>query len=405
MGTWNFSYDAVDRLSAPPSYTATCAPPMGSGFTLTARYLVDLGGDQVTEINGAGLWQHSNVFSASRLTATYDAKGLHYELADPLGTKRVQANVYGQTEVTWASQPYGDALTPTYSSLTTADDATEHHFTGKERDSESGNDYFMARYYSSAMGRFMSPDWSAKVMPVPYAKLGNPQSLNLYAYVGNNPLRFTDPTGHDLQEVCKDKSSTCGKSHWWNSERHVGTTDANGHFHVTHFQTDSSGNLAGHDVSFNSGGIHIDGNKGEFIAGTDPTRVNGESGTAWAGTHFVANSNCGGTCEAGGALFGNFDLKSGLGPDANLSILANQNLVGPNKGLDAFGDHPGAQFRGGNLEGPDMHLSLVPGSWADPMHFDNRYPYGSASGWLDHAAGWLNPAGHAETPLPEDIHP
>jgi RHS repeat-associated protein len=282
---------------------------------------------------------------------------------------------------------------------------TNYKFTGKERDTESGNDYFEARYYSSAMGRFMSPDWSAKASPVPYAVLGNPQSLNLYAYVGNNPLRFTDPTGHDLQEVCKDKSSTCGKSHWWNSERHVGTTDANGHFHVTHFQTDSSGNLAGHDVSFNSGGIHIDGNKGEFIAGTDPTRVNGESGTAWAGTHFVANSNCGGTCEAGGALFGNFDLKSGLGPDANLSILANQNLVGPNKGLDAFGDHPGAQFRGGNLEGPDMHLSLVPGSWVDPMHFDNRYPYGSASGWLDHAAGWLNPAGHAETPLPEDIHP
>jgi RHS repeat-associated protein len=42
-------------------------------------------------------------------------------------------------------------------------------FTGKERDAESGNDYFGARYYSSALGRFMSPDWSAKVEPVPYA--------------------------------------------------------------------------------------------------------------------------------------------------------------------------------------------------------------------------------------------
>jgi RHS repeat-associated protein len=52
--------------------------------------------------------------------------------------------------------------------------------TGKERDQESGNDYFGARYYSSAMGRFLSPDWSAKVKPVPYAKLDNPQSLNLY---------------------------------------------------------------------------------------------------------------------------------------------------------------------------------------------------------------------------------
>jgi len=71
-------------------------------------------------------------------------------------------------------------------------------FTGKERDAESGNDYFGARYYASSMGRFMSPDWSAKQEPVPYAKLDNPQSLNLYAYVLNNPLSKTDPDGHDF---------------------------------------------------------------------------------------------------------------------------------------------------------------------------------------------------------------
>jgi len=68
--------------------------------------------------------------------------------------------------------------------------------TGKERDAESGNDYFGARYYSSAMGRFMSPDWSVKIEPVPYSKLDDPQSLNLYAYVLNNPLGETDPDGH-----------------------------------------------------------------------------------------------------------------------------------------------------------------------------------------------------------------
>jgi RHS repeat-associated protein len=73
--------------------------------------------------------------------------------------------------------------------------------TGKERDSESGNDYFGARYYSSAMGRFMSPDWSAKAEPVPYAKLDNPQSLNLYAYVLNNPLSHVDPDGHACHTV------------------------------------------------------------------------------------------------------------------------------------------------------------------------------------------------------------
>ena len=63
--------------------------------------------------------------------------------------------------------------------------------TGKERDTESGNDYFGARYYASSMGRFVSPDPSQLY----YADPTNPQSMNLYSYALNNPLRFTDPRG------------------------------------------------------------------------------------------------------------------------------------------------------------------------------------------------------------------
>jgi RHS repeat-associated protein len=73
---------------------------------------------------------------------------------------------------------------------------TEHHFTGKERDAESGNDYFGARYYGSSMGRFLSPDWAAAAEAVPYANFASPQTLNLYAYVGNNPISRVDPDGH-----------------------------------------------------------------------------------------------------------------------------------------------------------------------------------------------------------------
>ncbi len=69
-------------------------------------------------------------------------------------------------------------------------------FTAKERDQESGLDYFGARYFGSALGRFTSPDWSGKPQPVPYADLTNPQSLNLYGYVLNNPLSRVDPNGH-----------------------------------------------------------------------------------------------------------------------------------------------------------------------------------------------------------------
>jgi len=70
--------------------------------------------------------------------------------------------------------------------------------TGKERDTESGNDYFGARYYASSMGRFMSPD--------PVLNSGrpeNPQSWNRYSYAFNNPLKIVDPTGlYNLPANC-----------------------------------------------------------------------------------------------------------------------------------------------------------------------------------------------------------
>ncbi len=63
-------------------------------------------------------------------------------------------------------------------------------YTGKERDTESGLDYFGARYYGSSIGRWMSPDpsnWGVDFY--------NPQTWNHYSYVGNNPLSNTDPNG------------------------------------------------------------------------------------------------------------------------------------------------------------------------------------------------------------------
>jgi RHS repeat-associated protein len=63
-------------------------------------------------------------------------------------------------------------------------------YTGKERDAESGLDYFGARYYKSNMGRWMSPDYdgdSDEIEPVPHANFEYPQTLNLCTYVGNNP--------------------------------------------------------------------------------------------------------------------------------------------------------------------------------------------------------------------------
>jgi RHS repeat-associated protein len=69
-----------------------------------------------------------------------------------------------------------------------------YKFTGKERDSESGLDNFRARFDSSYMGRFMTPD---PVVITP-ERLHDPQQMNAYSYVRNNPLGFVDPTGMTL---------------------------------------------------------------------------------------------------------------------------------------------------------------------------------------------------------------
>ncbi len=63
--------------------------------------------------------------------------------------------------------------------------------TSNKPGSESGNDYFGARYYASNDARFLSPDPSG----LTFASAANPQSLNLYSYALNNPLEFIDPTG------------------------------------------------------------------------------------------------------------------------------------------------------------------------------------------------------------------
>jgi RHS repeat-associated protein len=69
-------------------------------------------------------------------------------------------------------------------------DAMRQKFTAYERDSETGLDYARARYCSSSQGRFTSPDPLGAS-----AKASDPQSWNRYAYVGNNPLAFSDPSG------------------------------------------------------------------------------------------------------------------------------------------------------------------------------------------------------------------
>ena len=82
-------------------------------------------------------------------------------------------------------------------------DVCASRYTGKERDTESGLDNFLARYYGSSMSRFMSPD-----EPFVGQDFSDPQSLNLYSYVQNNPLSNTDPDGHDCVTQTRTSDTT-----------------------------------------------------------------------------------------------------------------------------------------------------------------------------------------------------
>src|SRR6185312_2955475 len=201
-----YVYDAAgDRVGKGTITTFSCNLS-SNGLTVTSGYVVGLNGEQFTETNGGTGWLHTHVFANGKLLATYSGTDTLFELNDWLGTRRADVGASG-CETTWQSLPYGNDLT----SSGNCSDTSELHFTGKERDSESGNDYFVARYYNSAMGRWLSPDYSDDDPdPIPYADFENPQTLNLYQYVANNPLTDTDPNGHYMEG--------CSTSQSWNGD-------------------------------------------------------------------------------------------------------------------------------------------------------------------------------------------
>jgi RHS repeat-associated protein len=137
------------------------------------------------------------------------AAQLRWLVPDHLGTPRIildrtgnRANVKRHDYLPFGEELFGGSGGRT-TALGYAGDGVRQQFTSKERDVETGLDYFGARYYSSIMGRFASCD-----EPFMDSEQGDPQSWNRYPYVRNNPSRFSDPTGQARWDEID------GERHW-----------------------------------------------------------------------------------------------------------------------------------------------------------------------------------------------
>ncbi len=193
-GTHSYSYDAENRmLSVDGGGTATFVNDAeGRRVQKTSGgqsrdYIFDVGGNVVAETVG-GLWRTGYVYLGGSLLAQYRNGTTYFAHTDHLGSIRMLTDPTKANFDSVDFMPFGEQLA--------GDSGSSHKFTGKERDSESNLDFFGARYYGSSMGRFMTPDWAGKATAIPYADFVDPQTLNLYGYVRNNPLSKADADGH-----------------------------------------------------------------------------------------------------------------------------------------------------------------------------------------------------------------
>jgi RHS repeat-associated protein len=147
------------------------------------------------ESNGEWKWQEDYIYRGSQLLAAEvpdSAKARHFHL-DHLGTPRLITGNGGVELSRHTYHPFGEEIAPS------AGAREKKQFTGHERDSES-LDYMHARFYAPFMGRFLSVD------PGRDWDLRRPQSWNMYAYVQNNPINRTDPTG---KYTCSGSKDDC----------------------------------------------------------------------------------------------------------------------------------------------------------------------------------------------------
>jgi RHS repeat-associated protein len=209
-GSGGRSYDAENRMTAAQDVTGGTSYYGYDGSSKRVRRIS--GGVETWEIYGFSdelIAEYSANVSPSAPQKEYGYRNgqllitaapsadIHWLIADHLGTPRMILDASGSLSGVSRHDymPFGEELYAATGMRTAGNgyinsDGARQKFTSKERDNETGLDYFGERYYSSAMGRFTIVDPLGAS-----ARLSEPQSMNRYTFVLNNPLRYVDPDG------------------------------------------------------------------------------------------------------------------------------------------------------------------------------------------------------------------
>jgi len=198
-GTYTYNWDGESQLKSAGGvnylYDGNGRRVAKTGSKL---YWYGSGGEILAETNSLGTMINEYIFfGGQRIAMIPSGSAPNYYIEDLLGTSRVITTSMGVSCYDADFYPYGVERAPYTNTCT----QNNYKFEGKERDTETFNDDFGARYYSNRFGRWLSADWSDIPVAIPYAKPANPQTLNLYAMVADDPESFADLDGHAGDDI------------------------------------------------------------------------------------------------------------------------------------------------------------------------------------------------------------
>ncbi len=204
-----YAYDAEARIKTVDGTTASYTygadgERVRKDTNGTAAEYIYFAGNVIAEKNvTTGAWtDYIFGYGGKRIakdTSTNGSAAQYYQ-DDHLGTTRIMTDSAGTVISNCTFNAFGEQIS------CSPDNASNHYrYAGKEHDNESDLGDFGARYYSSSMGRWTTPDWSERPIAVPYAEFGDPQSLNLYMYVRNDPVSKADADGHIENDATPDQ--------------------------------------------------------------------------------------------------------------------------------------------------------------------------------------------------------